>query len=570
MKYDVTNTIIAVINVAEEVTEYGFWGPNNQEDWTFATTCDGKTWNIDINGETDFSFILISQCKCNIQKSLQNVINVIKNNKRNNLIGWYHQTDRTGNCPVVDKNRFSDAKKNILAYLPFSNSGGTVIEVQMDKLKKEYQNMVEKQEDIQKLTESLSPNERIIIPYLNEKTLEKIDKEIDLGKTAILRALEFLSNKKAVEIKQKQKQIIELGINGLRYRDKGLPERILINIISEKNSLPLIHAKQLSNLSDNEFKAALGALKKKALINLVNKNIILQGNKKEITEKTLEEKFLESLPKPLDQLAPEEKFAFKNLKSRKNIIDVQDKKTISFKPTRLGERLIQTDLTKVDNMIEILTPALIKSGQYKGKKFRRYDITSPIPKISGGKKHFVNQATDYAKKIWLEMGFKEMTGQLIQSGFWNFDVLFTAQDHPVREMQDTFFIKNKTAKLPEEEFVKQIKTAHEGKIKGSKGWKYDWKEQDAKKVVLRTHTTCLSAQTLKQIAKNKEFPAKYFALGKCFRNETVDWSHGFEFNQTEGIVVDENANFRQLLGYLKEFFKKMGYKKIRIRPGYFP
>ena len=70
--------------------------------------------------------------------------------------------------------------------------------------------------------------------------------------------------------------------------------------------------------------------------------------------------------------------------------------------------------------------------------------------------------------------------------------------------------------------------------------------------------------------KNKEFPAKYFALGKCFRNETIDWSHGFEFNQTEGIVVDEDANFRQLLGYLIEFFKKMGYKKIRIRPGYFP
>jgi phenylalanyl-tRNA synthetase alpha chain len=67
--------------------------------------------------------------------------------------------------------------------------------------------------------------------------------------------------------------------------------------------------------------------------------------------------------------------------------------------------------------------------------------------------------------------------------------------------------------------------------------------------------------------KNKSY--KYFALGKCFRNETVDWSHGFEFNQTEGIVVDENANFRQLLGYLKQFFSKMGYDKIRIRPAYF-
>ena len=426
-------------------------------------------------------------------------------------------------------------------------------------------------ENMTKIIESLSPNERIIIPYLeNSKTLSDIDKQTDIGKTAILRSLEFLSNKKAVEIKQKQEQIIELGINGLRYKEKGLPERILINLISEKNSLSLSEAKKLSNLNDNEFKAALGVLKKKALINLVNGNIILQGNDKEISHKTLEEKFLESLPKPLDQLAPEEKFAFEILKSRKNIIDIQDKKTISFKPTELGERLIKTDLKKADNMIETLTPSLIKSGQWKGKKFRRYDITSPIPKISGGKRHFVNQATDYAKKIWMDMGFKEMSGNLIQSSFWNFDTLFTPQDHPVREMQDTFFIKNKEAKLPDDEFVKQVKAAHEGKIKGSKGWQYDWNEEDTKKVVMRTHTTCLSVQTLKKIAKNKEFPAKYFALGKCFRNETVDWSHGFEFNQTEGIVVDENATFIQLLGYLKLFFKKMGYEKIRIRPGYFP
>ncbi len=430
--------------------------------------------------------------------------------------------------------------------------------------------MPQKQEkNIQKVIESLSPNERTIIPYLNEKTLSNIDKQTNLEKTAILRALEFLSNKNIVEIKQKQEKIIELGINGLRYKNKGLPERILINLIAKKTSIPLQQAKQDSRLNDNEFKAALGVLKNKALINLVNGTIIQQGNKKEIIEKTIEEKFLESLPKNLNTLQPQEKFAFENLKSRKNIINIQDKKQVTFILTELGEKLMQKDLTK-SNMIEILTPNLIKSGQYKGKKFRRYDITSSLPKISGGKKHFVNQAIDYGKKIWLEMGFKEMTGNLTQSSFWNFDALFTPQDHPVREMQDTFFIKNKTATLPNEKIVKAVKDAHEGKIKKSKGWQYEWNENEAKKVVLRTHTTCLSVQTLKKIKEKKEFPAKYFALGKVFRNETVDWSHGFEFNQTEGIVIDENANFRQLLGYLKEFFKKMGYEKIRIRPGYFP
>jgi len=63
---------------------------------------------------------------------------------------------------------------------------------------------------------------------------------------------------------------------------------------------------------------------------------------------------------------------------------------------------------------------------------------------------------------------------------------------------------------------------------------------------------------------------KFFAIGKCFRNETVDWGHLFEFNQTEGIVIDKDANFRHLLGYLKEFFKKMGFEKVRFVPSYFP
>ncbi len=425
-------------------------------------------------------------------------------------------------------------------------------------------------ENTQKIIESLSPNERKIIPYLGEGDIENIDEKTELGKTAILRALEFLSNKELVKIQQKSRKEIELGINGLIYIKKGLPERRLINLIAEKSSISMKEAKKLSELNDNEFKAAIGVLKKKALINLINSNIILQGKKDEITKKSLEELFLESLPKNLKDLQVEEKYAFDNLNSRKNLIDVQDKKIIEFNLTDLGKEVIKADLSKTENMIESLSSSMIKSGSWKGKKFRTYDIKSPVPKISGGKKHFVNQATDYAKKIWLEMGFKEMTGNSIQSGFWNFDALFTPQDHPVREMQDTFFIKDKQAKLPDKKIIEGVKKAHEGKIKGSKGWQEDWKEQDAKKVVLRTHTTCLSAQTLKKIAENKEFPAKYFALGKCFRNETVDWSHGFEFNQTEGIVVDENANFRQLLGYLREFFRKMGYEKIRIRPGYFP
>ncbi|VVB78945.1 Phenylalanine--tRNA ligase alpha subunit [uncultured archaeon] len=429
--------------------------------------------------------------------------------------------------------------------------------------------MEKEQSEIKKIIESLSPNEVKLIPHLKEGNFEKLFEKTGMNKTAIVRSLEFLSNKGLIEIKTRKEQTVELGVNGLLYVKQGLPERKLSNLVSKKNSLTLAEAQKQSGLNENEFKASLGALKKRALISLVNGNIILSGKKEELVEKSLEERFLESLPKRLNDLKPEEKYALESLKSRREIVEVKEANMIEFSITKLGEQLVKNDFSH-SNMIEGVTPALIKSEAWHGKKFRRYDITSPVPKIYGGKRHFVNQSTDYAKNIWLEMGFKEMTGNLAVSGFWNFDALFTAQDHPVREMQDTFFISNKKAKLPDKKLVDEIKKAHEGKIKGSRGWQYEWNEADAKKVLLRTHTTCISAQTLKKIAENKEFPAKYFALGKCFRNETIDATHGFQFNQTEGIVVDENANFRQLLGYLIEFFKKMGYEKIRIRPSYFP
>jgi len=419
-----------------------------------------------------------------------------------------------------------------------------------------------------KLIESLSPNERKILPYLKEKDIEEICRQSKLDRTSVLRALEYLSNKNIITLSHSKKKIVEIGINGALYRKRGLPERRLLNLMNEKRILKLEEAQKQSFLSDDEFKASIGVLKKKALIEVKNGKIVLTERKEEISKKSLEEKFIEYLPLAYNSLNPEQLYALKSLENRKNIIQIKEEEIIGIHITPLGEGIIKNE-KKTGELIESITPKLIeKESSWKGKKFRRYDVISQLPAINGGKRHFINQATDYARKIWTEMGFKEMSGNLLQSSFWNFDALFTAQDHPVREMQDTFFINKKT-ELPDKKLVKAVKESHEKGADKSKGWQYNWNEEEAKRLVLRTHTTCLSAQTLSELNK-KDIPAKFFAIGKCFRNETVDWSHGFEFNQTEGIVVSKNLNFRHLLGYLKEFFKKMGFEKIRFRPSYFP
>jgi len=421
---------------------------------------------------------------------------------------------------------------------------------------------------MEKLIESLSLHEKKVLPLLEERQISEICKKSNLDMVSVLRTLDYLENKGIVKVNTEKIKIIDVGVNGALYRKKGLPERRLLQLLDQKRILSIQEAQKDSGLSPDEFKASLGALKKKALIEMKNGKLVLNASKEEIAKKSLEELFIESLPINEKDLTPEQNFSLKSLMKRKDLILIEEKKKIDLEVTDLGREVMNSkELGK--ELIEQITPEILRSEKnWKGKKFRRYDLSVPVPKINGGKRHFVNSAIDYIKKIWTEMGFVEENGNMIQSSFWNFDALFQPQDHPARELADTFFI-DKNAELPDKKVVAKVKEAHEKGIDGSKGWNYSWNEDISKQLVLRTHTTAVSSQTLYNLDE-KDLPMKLFAVGKCFRNETVDWCHGFEFYQTEGVVIDPNANFRHLLGYLKQFYKKMGYDKIRFRPAYFP
>lgn len=415
------------------------------------------------------------------------------------------------------------------------------------------------------LIDTLSPLERTILANFN-KDLDFISKKLKLDKVSIIRGMKLLEAKGIVSSKNHEKQLIDLGINGIYYKKNHLPERRLIIYLENSNLPSLDEAQKKSKLTENEFKVSLGVLKSKNLISLVNGKIQLIGSKEELTKKMKEEHLLESLPIKFEELPIELKQALEQLKKRKDIIEIKTETISEFELTDLGKSIDAKNINS--ELLEEVTPEMIKLG-VKGKKFRRYDLSIPVQKIYPGRKHFVNQSLEYARRIWTDLGFKEMTGNSVETSFWVFDALFTPQDHQAREMQDTFFIKNVNGKLPDKKLVDAIKKSHEIGVSGSKGWKYNWNPEVAKKIVLRTHTTSLSAKTLANL-KKEDLPAKYFAIGKVFRNETVDWNHGFEFYQSEGIVIDENANLRHLLGYLKTFYKKMGFEKIKFVPSFFP
>ncbi len=421
------------------------------------------------------------------------------------------------------------------------------------------------EKELRKILEKLSPNERKVLKYITEKNIKTIEEKAKLDATSTLRALKFLSNKELVKLQEKRIKIIGLGINGLVYKKKDLPERKLLNVISEK-SLNLGEAKKESKLNDNEFKAALGALKKKALIEIKNKRILLNATKEEVTRKTFEEKLIEELPLKLDNLRPEQLHAFKNLEKRKDVVFIWEKREIKIQITELGRSLISSDLALADRLLEKLTSNIIKKNSWKGKKFRRFDILSPVPQVYGGRKHALIFVIDKIRRVFLEMGFKEMTGPWVETAFWDMDSMFIPQDHPAREIQDTFYLPYKGE--IDKKLAKKISEIHEnGGSTGSKGYGYKWDPEIAKQLLLRTHTTAVTYRTF---SKGIKIPCKYFCVGRIFRNEALDSTHLPEFHQVEGFIADKDLNLRDLMGYIKEFYKRMGIEKIKFRPVYNP
>ncbi len=218
----------------------------------------------------------------------------------------------------------------------------------------------------------------------------------------------------------------------------------------------------------------------------------------------------------------------------------------------------------------LLERKMVRSSvaSYTGKKIdwsqftEAFDVNVPGPNAPVGKNHPVTKMTNRIKTIMSELGFEEMEGGIIESSFWNFDALFQPQDHPARELADTFYVKGDMPLPADGKLVERVKNVHE------EGWKYRWDPKEASKAILRTHTTCLSARYLAAL-KDKR-PRKFFAIGRVFRNEATDYKHLAEFHQVEGIVVWEDAKFGDLLGVLKEFYRKLGFEKIRFRPSFFP
>ncbi|EOA27005.1 hypothetical protein CARUB_v10023099mg [Capsella rubella] len=254
--------------------------------------------------------------------------------------------------------------------------------------------------------------------------------------------------------------------------------------------------------------------------------------------------------------------SFNSLKTR-SLIESKEWKGYSIKkgPNYAPKRKkFATDLTR-ENL-----------QTWKELQFKEYNFNAKGQPLEAGHLHPLLKVRKQLKDIFRQMGFEEMpTNNFVESSFWNFDALFQPQQHPARDSHDTFFLKapSTTRELPED-YVERVKQVHESGGYGSRGYKYDWKREEANKNLLRTHTTAVSSRMLYALAKKPFTPKKYFSIDRVFRNEAVDRTHLAEFHQIEGLICDRGLTLGDLIGVLHDFFSRLGMSKLRFKPAYNP
>jgi phenylalanyl-tRNA synthetase alpha chain len=392
----------------------------------------------------------------------------------------------------------------------------------------------------------------------------------DLAHAAVMRAALSLKTKKLAKIHEQKRTTITLSKEGRYHARKNLPERRVIKeTIGLGGEAPFADVIEKAALENKFVPVASGWMQRKGWATM--KNGILKASKREEPQIGADERLLQLLndrgPQIVEDLSKELRNAVSVLKSR-GLVKVDEKILRELDLTDAGWKLIKRGIEAVEEVSQ-LTPELIMTGKWRKARLRRFNVTAPGPSVYPGKIHPLQQVIEQVKEAFLEMGFREIRGPIVETAFWNFDALFQPQDHPAREMMDTFYLKRpREGGLPKKDVVEAVAKTHEdGGTTGSRGWEYIWSSDEAKKLLLRTHTT---ATTIHYLAEHKEPPVKVFSVDRIYRNEKLDYSHLAELHQIEGIVMDKDVTLRDLIGTLKEFYLKLGLEKVKFWPSYFP
>jgi phenylalanyl-tRNA synthetase alpha chain len=374
---------------------------------------------------------------------------------------------------------------------------------------------------------------------------------------------------------------VSLTTVGAQYHqpDSSPLEWILREVRDAVSSGQLLTVKDLQTkgqFQPSELSRAIGIFKKEGVLQMGAGGILEITSKDSDTVRDLRSLLnqVHEGPRPLNSFTSDHQTLLRQYAVKRGNTQepfrIDDHTERAYALTPEGRHLLPNLREDAAEEISQLTPEHLKDGSWRNFSFRKYSIHLRPPRLAVGRRHAYREFLDTVKTKLTSMGFQEMRGELVETEFWDMDALFMPQFHPARAIHDVYFVKEPThaTRIPEP-FLSQVAETHKnGGSTGSTGWQYSYDPERAKRLVLRSQGTAVSARTL---ATNPPVPSKFFSIARCFRYDQVDATHATDFFQVEGIVLGADINFRTLLGLLKLFATEMAQaKEIRFLPAYFP
>ena len=344
----------------------------------------------------------------------------------------------------------------------------------------------------------------------------------------------------------------------------------------EGHSFTVKDLQEMGTFQPTEFSRALGLLKKEAAIRLVSGGYVAAT---ETSSPTIEQfhdllRQLSESSREMPSFSSDQQTLLRQYSVKRGNAQepfrIEDRIQREYRLTETGQDVAKLCRPGAVEEISQLTPDMLKDGSWRKKPFRKYTITLRPPRVAPGRRHPYREFLDLVKHKLVGMGFQEMRGPLVETEFWDMDALYMPQFHPARAIHDVYFVKTPThAETIAEPFLSQVADTHEhGGGTGSSGWGYQYDRARARRLVLRSQGTAVSARTM---AANPLVPGKYFSMARCFRYDQVDATHATDFFQVEGIVLGDDITFRTLLGLLTLFAKEMAQaQESKFLPAYFP
>ncbi len=438
--------------------------------------------------------------------------------------------------------------------------------------------------DLMKLLESLHPLEhKVLLAFQPGEDLSASEllNASGLDESRLDMATGWLQSKGLLEVRDASiTSLVSLTETGREYLEKGTPEMRIINALRDGKQLTVKDIIQKRDMDPSEVSSAVGALKDAHVAQIAQGGTLVLAPGFDISAyeflsvliKLVAEKDQADLSSFSEAQQSAINANFHKRGKAKGIFRINEKKNRTYNLTGNGQELLRLigERGVVAEEASMLTPEMLKLGTWKNKKFRAYNIFLNPPRQGIGRKHPYKEFLDFVKYKFVGMGFEEMRGPLVENEFWDMDALYMPQFHPARNIHDVYFVKEPEAcgKI-EEPFGKRVAAAHkDGGKTGSTGWRYSFDIERAKRLILRSQGTAVSARTL---ASGPKVPGKYFSIARCFRYDSVDATHAPDFYQVEGIVLGANINFKALLGLLKLFGQEIAKAgEFQFRPAYFP